>query len=207
MGDPWTYLRPQERALAEYKEKGSRFLGHVGPIDSPAEALAFLDGLRRRYHDATHHCWAYRLGWSTSLESRFSDDGEPSRTAGLPILQAMEARGVSDACVVVVRYFGGIKLGPGGLARAYRTAAGEALDAARLTPHVILVETEVEIPYGLQGLLRREAERLGAKLEDVAYGERLNVLARVPKGRWTEFETALGALSESCGGGITWKLK
>ncbi len=207
MGDPWTYLRPLEPAFAECKEKGSRFLGHAGPIDSPAGALALLEGLRRRYHDATHHCWAYRSGWSSAMESRFSDDGEPSRTAGLPILQTMEARGVSDACVVVVRYFGGIKLGPGGLARAYRTAAAEALDAARLTPHVIRVETEVTIPYGLQSLLRREADRLGAELEDVGYGERLIVRARVPKGRWTEFETALGALSESCGGGITWKSK
>ncbi|MEW5764797.1 MAG: IMPACT family protein [Acidobacteriota bacterium] len=207
MGDPWTYLRPEAPAFAEWKEKGSRFLGHAGPIDSPSGALAFLDGLRRRYHDATHHCWAYRSGWLDALESRFSDDGEPSRTAGQPILQAMEARGVSDACVVVVRYFGGIKLGPGGLARAYRTAAAQALEAARLAPHVIHVEAEVAIPYGMQGLLRREAERVGADLEDVGYEGRLTLRAKVPKGRWTEFESALSALSESCGGGVTWKLR
>jgi uncharacterized YigZ family protein len=207
MGDPWTYLRPEGPSLAEWKEKGSRFIAHAGPVDSPAGALAFLDGLRRRYHDATHHCWAYRSGWLDSMEARFSDDGEPSRTAGPPILQAIETQGVSDVCVVVVRYFGGVKLGPGGLARAYRTAATLALEAARLKTHVIRVEADVEVPYGLQGHLRREAERLGADLEDTGYGERLTVRARVPRGRWVEFEAALGALSESCGGGVTWKSK
>jgi uncharacterized YigZ family protein len=132
--------------------KSSRFLGQVVKVDEEAEAVTRLDAIRRRYHDATHHCWAYRLivglvpgaspapGTGQTPLERWSDDGEPSGSAGVPILGALQRGEACNALVVVTRYFGGVKLGTGGLVRAYGEAAREAVRAAprrdlwRVTP-------------------------------------------------------------------------
>ena len=106
--------------------ENSEFLAFAQRADTPEEALAQLAALRTRYPDATHHCWAYRIG----AAYRFSDDGEPSGTAGAPILRAIEGQGVDHVLVVVVRYYGGVKLGTGGLVRAYGGAAAECLRTA-----------------------------------------------------------------------------
>ncbi len=169
--------------------------------------MDFLEEVRKRYHDATHHCWAYRTGWEDDLESRCSDDGEPSHTAGVPILSTLETRDVSDACLVVVRYFGGIKLGTGGLMRAYRAAAAGALDEASLERFVMRSEWTIDLPYGAQGLFRHEAEGMDVQLEDLDYGESLTVRARVPR-RWdSRFASFLERLKESWKGGVSWKSK
>ncbi len=114
----------------ELKLKGSRFLAQAFAADAEEAARGQVDALRRRYHDATHHCWALRLFTTSDPLERAEDDGEPSGTAGLPILQSLQRANLYDALVVVTRYFGGVKLGRGGLVRAYGDAARMALEAA-----------------------------------------------------------------------------
>lgn len=122
---PFTTLATQHRR-GEVIDN-SEFLAYARRADSPEEALTFLAELKEKYPDATHHCWAYRIG---DLY-RFNDDGEPGGTAGAPILRAIEGQGLQHVMVVVVRYYGGVKLGTGGLARAYGGAAAEVLRSAQ----------------------------------------------------------------------------
>ena len=109
----------------------SRFIGHGAPCRTEEEALDFLADIRREHKDASHNCYAYVIGRNAGI-ARYSDDGEPSGTAGAPIIEVIKARGVVDVCVVVTRYFGGILLGAGGLIRAYAQGSKAALDAARV---------------------------------------------------------------------------
>jgi uncharacterized YigZ family protein len=169
--------------------------------------VAFLESLRKRHHDATHHCWAYRVGWAETMESRSSDDGEPSHSAGEPIMRSMEERGVSDACCVVVRYFGGVKLGTGGLARAYRCAARLALDAADLQERVLCETWEIALPYGAQGSLRHCAALLGVQLGEDRFGEAVVLSARVPRSTAEAFAGRLAGLREQWRGEVEWKSK
>ena len=118
-----------------FKDNGSRFIAFAYPVESEEEVRAIVSGLRKEYHDARHHCYAYRLGYKGDV-FRSSDDGEPSGSAGRPILGQIDSAGLSDVLVVVVRYFGGIKLGIPGLIRAYKSATADALASAPLTDKV-----------------------------------------------------------------------
>jgi uncharacterized YigZ family protein len=205
--DPWSYLAPESASSAELKEQGSRFIAHLAPAGSPVAALALLESLRKRYHDATHHCWAYRTGWGEDLQSRSSDDGEPSHTAGEPILKSLEEKVVSDAALVVVRYFGGVKLGTGGLVRAYRTAARMAIEGARLGQRTLTEEWLVTLPYGAQGSLHHAAEALGVTLGEQAFAEDVTVSVRVSRGVAVAFAARLERLCEQWKGAVRWKSK
>ena len=119
-----TVLRASE---TEFTEKKSRFIGRCFPVSSEEEAMAKLNEIRKLHYDATHNCWAYSL---SDGGMRFSDDGEPGGTAGMPIMDTLIRRGIKDALIVVTRYFGGILLGSGGLVRAYSRSASDALSAA-----------------------------------------------------------------------------
>ncbi len=120
-----------QRASAEFVEKKSRFIGHACPVETEEEALAFLESIRRDHRDATHNCYAYTVGQNMGI-MRYSDDGEPGGTAGLPMMDVLKKRDVRNCCVVVTRYFGGVLLGAGGLVRAYTHGTAIALDAARV---------------------------------------------------------------------------
>ncbi len=122
-----SYLTISSPGEGLYKSKGSKFLGFSFPVSREEEIKDRLEGLRRNYHDARHHCYAWRLGPDMELY-RFNDDGEPASSAGKPILGQIQSRDLTDVLVVVIRYFGGTLLGVGGLITAYRTAAAEALD-------------------------------------------------------------------------------
>lgn len=207
MDDPDAYLVPRALGRGEVREKGSRFLAFLKAAGGAEEASAFIASLRREFHDARHVPWAFRIGWGEGLEARCSDDGEPSGTAGAPISRALEAAGVSDACLAVVRYFGGVKLGTGGLSRAFRAAAEAAIQGTEFAPRILRVEVEVDLPYPLEGMLRREAERAGALLGDLRFGEGITAAVAVPRSQWERFEGFLRALSESSGGRVRWKSK
>ena len=112
-----------------FKDNGSRFIALAWPVETQQQIKDIVDSLKKEYHDARHHCYAWRLGWQ-GQEFRANDDGEPSGSAGRPILGQIDSRGLSDILVVVVRYFGGVKLGVPGLIKAYKTATSEALSAA-----------------------------------------------------------------------------
>ncbi len=124
-----TYLSIASPSDGLYKELGSRFISLAFPVESEEEVREKVAALRKEYHDARHHCYAFRLGLNGE-PFRASDDGEPAGSAGRPILGQIDSAGLSDVLVVVVRYFGGIKLGVPGLIRAYKTATADALAAA-----------------------------------------------------------------------------
>jgi uncharacterized YigZ family protein len=125
--DEYRTIRNESSGL--YKEKGSKFISLAFPIDDEEAVKEKLEQVRKQYHDARHHCYAYRLGYSGETY-RINDDGEPSGTAGKPIFGQILSREMTNILVIVVRYFGGTKLGVSGLIKAYRTAAGDALDQA-----------------------------------------------------------------------------
>lgn len=127
MSAPYKTLR--QSASDEFIINKSRFIGYGSPAQTEEEALAFLKGIREKHKDATHNCYAYVIGRNAGI-MRYSDDGEPGGTAGLPIMEVLKAQGVVNCCVVVTRYFGGILLGAGGLVRAYTQGCVAALKAS-----------------------------------------------------------------------------
>ena len=129
MSAPYKTLR--QEASDEVIINKSRFIGHACPCETEAEALAFLQKIKTQYKDATHNCYAYVIGRNAGI-MRYSDDGEPGGTAGLPMMEVLKAQGVVNCCVVVTRYFGGVLLGAGGLVRAYTQGAVIALKAAQV---------------------------------------------------------------------------
>lgn len=130
--------------------KKSRFIAHIAPVASPAEADAFIAGLKKRLWDARHNCSAQVTG-TLGDRARSSDDGEPSGTAGVPMLEVLRRRELTDVVAVVTRYFGGIKLGAGGLVRAYSSAVSEALDTAVVLDRMSLSQATVAVPHADAG--------------------------------------------------------
>ncbi|WP_290383452.1 YigZ family protein [uncultured Alistipes sp.] len=141
-----TYLTVEAAAEAASRERSSKFLAYAYPVRSEEEIREHLDALRKRHFDATHHCYAWRLG-PRGERWRANDDGEPSGTAGKPILGQLLSAEVTDCLIVVVRYFGGTKLGVPGLIAAYREAAAEALAAATVVERTVDREIRVDFPY------------------------------------------------------------
>lgn len=166
---PDTFRTLAQAAHAEpAKTKGSRFIGEAFPVATEAEALDHVEAVRRREHAATHHCWAYRLSPSGSL-ARYNDDGEPSGTAGLPIAREIEGRELTDCVVVVTRYYGGTKLGTGGLARAYGEAAAAVLDRAPQRTRVVRVPVHLRFAFDDTAAAMRLLDRFDAEVAEQAY--------------------------------------
>ncbi len=131
-----TYKTISGKAEGIFKDKGSKFLAFAFPVCTPDEIKEIIDSLKKQYHDARHHCFAYRLGAKKEVY-RMNDDGEPSGTAGKPIFGQILSEDLSDILIVVVRYFGGTLLGTGGLIKAYRTATADALNNARIIVKIV----------------------------------------------------------------------
>lgn len=143
-----TYKSIASAAEGLFKDNGSRFIALAYPVESEEEIKEIVSSIRKEYHDARHHCYAYRLGLDGSV-FRSSDDGEPSGSAGRPILGQIDSAGLSDILVVVVRYFGGIKLGIPGLIRAYKTSTADALASAEVVEKVAGSWYRMEFDYSL----------------------------------------------------------
>lgn len=156
-----TYLTIAAPSQGLYKEKMSKFLAFAEPCRTPDEAKAIVTRYRKEYFDARHVCWAYMLG-ADRTNFRSNDDGEPSGTAGKPILGQLNSFNLTDVCVVVVRYFGGIKLGTSGLIEAYRIAAQEALAAAQIEERIIDEQITVHFEYPMMGEAMRIVKEEGA---------------------------------------------
>ena len=178
-----------------YKEKMSKFLSFAEPCTSAEEAKEIVAMYKKEYYDARHVCWAYMIGHQR-LEFRSNDDGEPSGTAGKPILGQISSFNLTNLVVIVVRYFGGIKLGTSGLIEAYRTAAAEALSAADIVEKLVEDTLEVYFEYPLMGEAMRIVKEEGAKVlvQDFTIDCRLKLSLRkslMPKMR-DRFEKVLG---------------
>ncbi|HEY7772954.1 MAG TPA: YigZ family protein [Marinagarivorans sp.] len=163
-----------------YEEKRSVFLAFIFPTTSRDMALSHLNALRAQYPDARHYCWAYLIGDPEQpTTAAFNDDGEPSGTAGKPILHVLTQRGAGDCCAVVVRYFGGIKLGAGGLVRAYGQAVSKALDCAQWACVVPTCEVAVTTPYEDEPHIRHLVALYNGKVIDQQYTEAVTVYAEI----------------------------
>lgn len=185
--DPDRYLVPAVRGESTLVEKRSRFLAMAAPADTPEQALALVDERRRQHHDAAHHAYAYSAG---DLE-RFSDDGEPAGTAGRPILGAIAATGVEGVAVVVSRYFGGVKLGPGGLVRAYGEAAREALAQAGSQERYRSQRVQVSFDFDLTSPVHHVILKFEAQMVESSYSERTHMTLEMRRSRMGPFLEAL----------------
>jgi uncharacterized YigZ family protein len=154
--------------------KKSRFIGHARPVESEDEAVTFIDELKKKYWDATHNCSAYMIGERDQFQKAL-DDGEPSGTAGKPILEVIKHRGLKNVVVVVTRYFGGIMLGAGGLVRAYTDGAVAGIDAAEIIEKVLHREVIVEVDYTWYGKLENELRGRGFRVGEVSFTDRVSV--------------------------------
>ena len=172
------YTVPAGAGEAEYIEKRSRFLGHVRPVESEEEARAFIAEMKKTYYDARHNCWCYLL---KDGPERYSDDGEPQGTAGIPMLEVFRREGVTNLVCVVTRYFGGVLLGAGGLFRAYTKSAKDALDAAGLAAVRRWVVLEFACSYAAIERMKQEIAAFGGALDAMDYGTAVSVRALLPE--------------------------
>lgn len=161
----------QGPARIEYEVKKSVFIADVAPVTSGEEATDFLRKIKKEFPDARHHVYAYRTG-DEVVEQRYSDDGEPSGTAGMPVLDVILRQDLSDVIIVVTRYFGGILLGTGGLTRAYSTSASMGVSEAKVCTMEMLELFHVKVDYSLADRLRYAAEKQGYVLGDMIYEDR-----------------------------------
>lgn len=163
------YTTVKEEAAAEFVERRSRFIGRIAPVTTEEEAMAFIARIRQQCWDATHNVYVYLL--REGQARRYSDDGEPQGTAGTPVLEVLEREGITDAAVVVTRYFGGVLLGAGGLIRAYSHAAKLAVDAACRRRMVLCKQLSVCADYSLYGPICSILPRFDAVTEDAVFAE------------------------------------
>ena len=162
-----------------YEEKRSRFIATAAFADTEEKALAVLNGVRAANRTARHNVYAYVL---QNGRTRYSDDGEPAKTAGTPVLEAIGHAELSDVIVVVTRYFGGILLGTGGLVRAYTAAASGALQQAELVSMRLVVDCSLQVPYGLFEQAQRMIAASGARLQEPVFADAVTLLWRMPSG-------------------------
>ena len=158
----------------EFIVNKSRFIGHGKPCETEAEALDFLASMRAKYRDATHNCYAYIIGPNMGV-MRYSDDGEPGGTAGMPIIEVMKARGVTNAAVVVTRYFGGILLGAGGLVRAYSQGAAVALNACGVGVMHPTARYLMDVPYPMLNRVEYRLKSEPVLVEDKTFAENVTL--------------------------------
>ena len=173
---------------AEYKVKGSRFLGLAAPVQNEKEAESIIHDISRRLHDATHHCYAYTLGTDEQRIDRYSDAGEPSGTAGRPIMESILGRRLVNVLCVVTRYFGGTRLGTGGLARAYAECTNLTLDAATLVKHYIMATYHAAFPYTITGSVMKVINQYEVDIVQTLYGEKTEMDIRIRKSLADNFE-------------------
>lgn len=172
------YLVPTGFAEAEFIEKKSRFIGRIWPVETEEEALSRIQEMKKQHYDATHNCWAYIIHGGAV---RFSDDGEPGGTAGMPMLQVLQREGLCNVVCVVTRYFGGILLGAGGLVRAYTRGAKIAVDAAGKSMKRVWTVLYVPCPYSFYERVKLEIEAFGGILRSTDFGAEVEMEILFPQ--------------------------
>ena len=179
----------------EFEEKRSLFIGHAKHVTSEEEAQEFVKQKKKEYSDATHNCWAYLL--KGGIIARYSDDGEPQGTAGVPMLEAIRKSGVSDCVVVVTRYFGGILLGAGGLVRAYSHGTTVALNAAKIVTYEKYTELSLDCTYSDYQKYAVVLPTFGAIIDDTDFSDRVLIKFAVKE---TVVDTLMTKITEMSGG-------
>ncbi len=169
------YKTLHEFGMDEIIIEKSTFIGYAKPIKTEEEAIEFINEIKKKHKDATHNVWAYTVGKSMNIQ-RYSDDGEPQGTAGIPTLEVIKKEDLRDVVVVVTRYFGGIKLGAGGLVRAYTKGAKIGLEAAKIIEKVIYQEIKIKIDYNQLGKVQNEIMNMGYFIKDTIYEDNVEII-------------------------------
>lgn len=194
MGD--SYLTINEKKIAEgfYSEKRSKFLAFAHHVETVEEAMGIIAGYRKKYYDARHCCYAYMLG-ADRKEFRANDDGEPSSTAGKPILGQINSHNLTNVLIVVVRYYGGVNLGTGGLIVAYRTAAADAISHATIEERLVENVITYEFTYPMMNGVMRIVKDMQPRIVSQHFGTSCEITLAIRKSRAEELRKKLQSLS------------
>ncbi|MGE6796587.1 MULTISPECIES: YigZ family protein [Psychrobacter] len=171
-----SYQTLKRAVTARLEIKKSDFIAYAYPVHSREQAMFHVEQLRVQYADARHYCWAYIIGDPDNTTSAgFDDDGEPSGTAGRPILNVLQHKSIGNVIIIVVRYFGGIKLGAGGLTRAYAGSAQAAVDQMILSPYVPMSRVQILAEFATEAQCRYVVESLNGRIDEVAYSKQVTL--------------------------------
>jgi len=181
------FLQIKAPREGQLKIKGSRFLTTIRMITSEEEAKQVIDEVSKKYHDATHNCYAWKVGTGKKMRYRYSDDGEPNNTAGLPIFKSINARNLSNIVVIVTRYFGGIKLGTGGLIRAYSKAATDVLKDCEITKNYLTETVMFKTSFEFVSLIHNTISTFKATLKDSTFEEEVVFKIEIRASKLKEF--------------------
>lgn len=189
------YPIPAEQSVAEIEIKKSRFISYARHIHNREQGMDWLDHLKSEYPDARHHCWAYLLGNpACAVNAGMGDDGEPSGTAGKPILNVLQHKGIGDIMIIVVRYFGGVKLGAGGLTRAYGQAAQAVMEVLPIQQQVDMVSLNLSCDFSQEQGVRHQLHLVEGLIEQVEYAQQVVIQVSFPKERTDHFCEYLSSL-------------
>lgn len=191
-----SYLTVENRAETLYKEKGSKFFSFVFPVKDLTEVKSILDELKKKYYDATHHCYAYILGFEKET-FRMNDDGEPSSTAGKPIYGQLQSKNLTNVLLVVIRYFGGTKLGVSGLIKAYKTAAAECLSAAMIVEKKVRLSYKVMFPYEKMNAVMSLLKEIKAEQTKHIFETECSMEVLVESSQQNKFEDAISKIEKT----------
>jgi uncharacterized YigZ family protein len=194
MAEP-RYPIPAQTTRIEIRVVNSRFIATIGEARDADAARAFIEQVREEFADATHNVYAFRAGYGASVTEGMSDDGEPPGTAGRPALAVLRGADLGDVALVITRYFGGTKLGTGGLVRAYTQAAQEALAALPRAERVSRRQGRLSVPYSFYERVRNLVQEHGGELTDEGFAADVTLLISVPQDEAATLEAALAALS------------
>lgn len=183
------YRTIKQEASDEFVEKKSRFIGYIKPVKTQQEALDFIESIKRKHWDATHNVYAYVL--RENMTKRFSDDGEPQGTAGIPVIEVLNKEQLTDCAVVVTRYFGGTMLGAGGLVRAYSHAAKIAVDAGGISTVSLCFSAEIVCDYSFYGKLSSLLPEKGGSITDTQFADNVKVTFSVKQSDYPQLKAAV----------------
>jgi uncharacterized YigZ family protein len=195
MEAPDSFFTLREDSDIEIKIKGSKFLGHGRHCRSEEAAGEIIGSIRRQFHDATHNCFAYRVGLGSEMKFRYSDDGEPSGTAGKPILDRVDGHRLTDTLVVVTRYFGGTKLGTGGLARAYAEAAERAIEEAGVIEEFITEKIGAKLAFPEYNPVERAIRQLEGRIVDSKFSDIIRLVIEIRRSKVDKLKSVLADLT------------
>lgn len=187
------YTTIEDKVNGEIIEKKSKFIANIFPVENEEDALKYLDEIKKLHRDARHNVFVYRIA---NGNERASDDGEPSGTAGVPILDILRGMKLQNVLVVITRYFGGILLGTGGLVRAYTDSTKEALKVAKLKEKVLKIEYKIEIPYSYYDIISHFCRTNNYQMVNSDYSDTVNMFVVVEKERTHDFETRITEISD-----------
>ena len=190
------YKTIKEKAIGEgfYSEKRSKFLAFAHHVDSVEEALEIVKAYKKKYYDARHCCYVYRIG-PDGTDCRADDDGEPSSTAGKPILGQIDSHGLTNTLVCVIRYFGGVKLGTGGLIVAYREAASDALEKSEIEERFVEEEVAFTFTYPMMNDVMKIIKEMNPRIVSQVFDNTCEIVLSIRKSQAEELRTRFGSLS------------